>query len=138
MTVDFNPYDLFGGLIANLVPIFDLKWFIDPEDEKRCYVRKDLTDKFNAKFPKWVPHNHFYCILWFKEATVAFQQIDVTTDMTVVEWWRVIESFPDGLSEMDVIYQLDNCGCQGLVLLSRHLSGVMSQSAYMKDPMFGH
>ena len=136
ITIDFDPYDLFGGLIAFPVPIFDWRWNIDPEDEKRCYVRKDLDTKFT--FPKWVPHNHYWCMLWFKEAIAAFEAIDVTTDMTLVEWWRVIESFPEDINEMEMIRQLDSCNSQGFILFARYLRGRMSQKCYMSDQMFGY
>ena len=130
----FDPMDLFGPAMLRTNKKFDIDgWDVEPGQERKCYNRKTLKDNFHP--PKWLPKSHVDAIKWFKLNLRAFQKIDETSRAVMLEWWRVIEEFPEGSRLEDIITKVHH-NSQGLPLFDRFFGTHYEQ--FLKDPMFGY
>ena len=109
--------DLFGPAKLRKTKKFDVDgWDVEPGQERKCYNRKTLKDNYHP--PKWLPKSHVDAVKWFKLNLRALQKIDETTKAVMLEWWRVIEEFPEGSRLEDIINKV-HCNSQGLPLFDR-------------------
>jgi len=129
----FNPSDLFGNALKrDGIILLNTSWKVGEGNERLCYRIRELEVKL--KLPKWLPQSHAAAIRWFRELLRAFQKIDITKGLIVVEWLRVIENFPMEIHKRDIIPKLHD-DAQGMDLLDRYWGSECYH--HIRDPIFG-
>ncbi len=112
--------------------LFNTTWRVGEGNERLCYKMKEFEAKL--KLPKWLPQSHAAAIRWFREHLRAFQKIDITKGLVLVEWLRVIENSPMGIHKRDIIQKLHD-DAQGIDLLDRYWGSECY--GYIRDSIFG-